>query len=329
MTRQRFQAIYVESRAAGYKLTSQIIARLPQCPVIPIRHYKDVFNRSNQDIRWQKDYPCLILAVKDAPFVYTGSRICQHFGHDRFFYSNLMLGCPFDCSYCYLQGLYPSANQVIFVNLQDFTAAFSELGRDPVYLALSHDADMLASHSFAPLLDDLAGTLDAKLPLLAEIRTKSAVRDYFLKHDPFPLFIFAFTLAPDSVIDRYERKTPPLAARLATVKAALSRGHAVRLCFDPILIDPQVDEAYLPFFRDLFQEIDPAEIVDVSYGFFRMSSQFYQRIARIRPTNLLNQEIACGQEPFVTYAAEKREAISRQHLALLHNLLGPERVFLD
>ena len=31
-----------------------------------------------------------------------------------------MFNCIYDCDYCYLQGMYPSANIVVFVNHEDF-----------------------------------------------------------------------------------------------------------------------------------------------------------------------------------------------------------------
>jgi len=36
------------------------------------------------------------------------------------------LNCVYDCEYCYLQGMYPSANIVVFVNFEDFTNAADE-----------------------------------------------------------------------------------------------------------------------------------------------------------------------------------------------------------
>ena len=329
MASQRFQAIYVEEAANGHALTAQIIARLPACPVIPIRHYKDVYNRTNQNARWQKYHQALILAVKGNPLVYPGPRICQRFGHDRFYYSNLMLGCPFDCSYCYLQGLYPSAHLVIFVNLPDFANAIADLAAEPVYLALSHDADILALHGLVPLLDLLADQLNPQLPLTAEIRTKTASRAYFLKTPPFPPYVFAFTLAPDAVIRRYERFTPPLDARLAAAKAALACGHAVRFCFDPILIDPGADDAYLDFFRYLTGQIDPANLVDASYGFFRMPDPLYRRVARLRPDSPLFQNMVLGDDKTRSYAAGLRQPVLEKHLKLLRDWIGAEKVFLS
>ena len=53
--------------------------------------------------------------------------------------------CIYDCEYCYLKGMYPSANIVIFVNIEDiFEELHRMLSEHPVYLCVSYDTDLLA-----------------------------------------------------------------------------------------------------------------------------------------------------------------------------------------
>ena len=54
------------------------------------------------------------------------------------------MNCVFDCEYCYLKGMYPSANLVVFVNLEDILRKWKETCRAPVYLCVSYDTDLLA-----------------------------------------------------------------------------------------------------------------------------------------------------------------------------------------
>ena len=41
------------------------------------------------------------------------------------------MNCVFDCEYCYLKGMYPSANLVVFVNLEDIFAEVEKTCRAP------------------------------------------------------------------------------------------------------------------------------------------------------------------------------------------------------
>lgn len=325
----RFNVIYVEEAALGYELTRQVIARLPSCPVITIRHYKDVFNRTNQDPGWQKAHQSLILAVKGSPFLYAGPGICQSFGFERFFYANFMLNCPMDCAYCYLQGMYPSAHIVAFVNPDDILDAIDAVSRhEPAYLALSHDADLMAFHGVIPYLDHLADRVDGNHQLLAEVRTKSANRRYYLSREPTHQLVFAFSLAPEAVIRSYEKRTPSLEHRLAAIETALDRGFSVRLCFDPIIIDPALDDCYPSFFQTVFDRISPDRILDASYGFFRMPETFYRRIARRRPDLTLFHGDHDLTGTIMTYPASDQHAVSKNHLAVIGRYLDPARIYL-
>lgn len=324
-----FRAVYVEQDAFSYEMTQRILSRLEGCPVITIRRYQDVFFRPNQDVRWQKEHLALILAVKRKKFVYPGPPICQHFGHQRFYSCNLMIGCPFDCSYCYLQGLYPSAFPVAFVNINDFAHALVDLASEPVYVALSHDSDLLSFNGLIPYLDLLFEQIDPKWPLIAEVRTKTANRHYFLHHEPISNVIFAFSLAPDEVISRYERRTPSLDARLEAIKTAQDRGFAVRLCFDPIIAEPELEAAYDAFFQKVFQKVDRTKVVDLSYGFFRMSDTLYRRIARLRPYCALYQNNGFSDDEIKTGSPDIRQVFLSRHLKMLYERVGPDRVFLS
>lgn len=40
-----------------------------------------------------------------------------------------MMNCIFDCEYCYLKGMYPSGNLVVFVNLEDILRSLKHFWR--------------------------------------------------------------------------------------------------------------------------------------------------------------------------------------------------------
>ena len=49
-----------------------------------------------------------------------------------FDYTSCMMNCVFDCEYCYLKGMYPSGNVVLFVNLDDiFDEVYKLLQKHP------------------------------------------------------------------------------------------------------------------------------------------------------------------------------------------------------
>lgn len=309
-------------------MTRFVLDRYPDLPVVPVRHYKDVFNRSKQDLRWQKDHSALILAVNRGPVLYPGPALCQSFGYDRFLYSSLALNCPYDCSYCYLQGLYPSAYLVAFVNIEAMADAILQSAQQkPTYIALSHDTDLLALHDILPYLDWIEPVVKNCTNVSAEVRTKSANHSYFMSHQPLSQLVFAFSLAPEEIIQKHERKTPSLKARLKTIQTAQENGFRVRLCFDPVLIDPQINDAYAPFYETVFTCLDPDKILDVSHGFFRMPAALFRRITHMRPEASVYHRDYPLLGGIRTYDAELSKQVQEQHITWITKHISRDRVF--
>ena len=118
-----FSHIYVESSAKDYPLTKACLTRFPKAAVVDVQDYKSIFNRPNQDFQIQKKSMKMILAVKKPPFIYKGTGILQDGGFKNFYYNTPILNCLYNCDYCFLQGMYPSANLVVFVNQEEMESA--------------------------------------------------------------------------------------------------------------------------------------------------------------------------------------------------------------
>jgi len=169
-----FSHIYIEDRAKNYKLTKEILDKLDS-KIISINHYKDVFNRYNQDYRLQKNSMKLILAVKESNFLYEASSLIQTQNYQNFFYTPTILNCIYDCHYCFLQGMYPSSNIVLFVNIEDF---FDEVEKklktlNRMFLSISYDTDILAFEKLFGISKKWIEFSQNFNNLELEIRTKS------------------------------------------------------------------------------------------------------------------------------------------------------------
>lgn len=277
-----FSHIYIEEEALSYELTDTILKKFPNSNIIKIKHYKDVFNRSKQDFLAQKYSKALILAVNNGELIYPGARVCQSFGNDNFYYSSNIMNCIFDCEYCYLQGMYPSGNMVIFVNYEDyFSKIQSILKEHSMYICISYDTDLLAVESFTGLTQKWIDFTNKQPNLKIEIRTKSAYDITHLK-DVNSNIIFAWTLSPDYISNHYEHMTPVLQARLVSVKKAIEAGYSTRLCFDPMIYIPEYMEVYSEFYKEVFYYVDAEKIIDASLGLFRISSSYMKSMRKKR-----------------------------------------------
>ena len=273
----RFSHIYVEKRVLNNEYVKNILAKFPKAEIIEIKHYKDRFNPYYQSFRAQKNAQSLILAKKEAPFIYEASELIQKLGIN-FFYTTPMLNCVYDCHYCFLQGMYPSSNLVLFINFEDFfeeiERVYKKLGE--MFLSISYDTDILAVENLfgvAKIWVDFVKDKNIKL----ELRTKSVNIDGFEYQENL---VFAFSLSPEVIIAKYEKFTPNLEARIRAIKKVINKGFKPVIVFDPIIKVPNFKEVYLEFINKIFGEIDYKKIDSIVYGTFRMNSTQFKIIKK-------------------------------------------------
>lgn len=276
-----FSHIYIEKAIRNHPVTKKIMASFPEAVFIEIDHYKDVFCRSHQDYRMQKQAPCLILAKKHHNLVYEGAPVCQNFGNRHFYYTSSVMNCIYDCEYCYLQGMYPSANLVVFVNLEDiFEQVEQLLKKHPVYLCVSYDTDLMALEHILGYTWEWIRFASKRPDLTIEVRTKSANLSVLDEVPPADNVILAWTLSPAKLTQNYEHHTSTFSQRLLCIRKALDLGFQVRLCFDPMIYCSDWKEQYREMFHEVFSSVNADRIKDVSIGVFRVSQDYMKKMRR-------------------------------------------------
>lgn len=274
----------MEEAAYTHPRTQMILSRYPSAEIIRIRDYKHVFNRPRQASSLQKQAPDLILAVADKPCVYPGAAVCQSFGEEHFYYTSCVMNCPYDCEYCYLQGMYPSGNVVIFVNLEDTFAAVDELlSKHPLYLCISFDTDLLALEGLTGFLKEWCDFLASRPKLTVEVRTKSAAVTAVRSLPVLPNMIFAVTVSPEEVIERFEHSVASFSGRMDLIQLILHEKRQLRLCFDPMIAVRNWQDAYTRMFMAITKSIPAENVRDVSVGSFRISADYLKNMRRNRP----------------------------------------------
>ena len=176
----KFSHIYVERQVKNLPLTNFILRKNKHAILIKIDHYKDVFNRLNQDFQLQKKTMNLILAKKTKPLLYPASDMVQDYNNPNTFYNTPILNCLYNCEYCFLQGMYPSGNLVVFTNESDFFESvdqkllFLENPDKPMIVSISYNTDLLAMEKLIPLVSRWIQFAKKRKNLIIEVRTKSA-----------------------------------------------------------------------------------------------------------------------------------------------------------
>lgn len=314
-----FSHIYVEKDSFNYAETQKILNSFPNSSVITIGSYKEVFCRSHQSFPMQKHSMKLILAVKKDNIIYKGAEVCESFGNKFFYYTSSIMNCLYNCEYCYLHGMYPSANIVIFVNIDDTFKECEKLLREhPVYLCISYDSDLLSLEGITGFVTKWIDFASIHKNLIIELRTKSASFNLIGKKEPPDNVILAWTISPDNYIEAFEKETPSLSKRLNSAKEAMERGWKVRLCFDPLLYEKNFKEEYSRCIDNVFSVLVPEKVYDVSVGIFRESKEYLKKMRKQNPTSaLLSYPFACVNGVCSYSDENKKELLDFVHKKLL------------
>lgn len=297
-----FSHIYIEKNIRDTEKVRQILSHFSDSVVVEINHYKDIFCRTKQNFFEQKSAPALILAEKKGELLYKGAKVCQSFGNEHFYYTSCIMNCIYNCEYCYLSGMYPSGNIVMFLNQEDYFAEVGKLLKEhPMYICVSYDTDMLALNSITGMLNRWIEFTDENEGLTIEIRTKcgniSSVRDSLERCRHRERIIFAYTVSPEEITKKYEKGTSGLMGRLKAIRELQEMDVRCRIAFDPMIFVPDWKMLYGRMLDAVFEgtgesgypKIELGKLYDISLGSFRISESFLKNMRRNAPASAIAQ----------------------------------------
>jgi spore photoproduct lyase len=311
----KFSHVYVEEQAYEYPETNEVLNKLSGARVVPISHYKDLFNRPRQHFQIQKKSPKLILAVERDRFLYEGTERIRSFGNDVVHYNALVRNCVYNCDYCFLQGMHQSGNIVMFVNNEDFMEAAQHKAREkPIYLSISYLTDLLGFEPLLPYCRRWITFAHQEPDVTVEIRTKSdnyrAIQDL----TPADNVVLVWSLSPEWIARSYEKGTASFKNRLFAARQAAADGWRLRLCFDPILRTEEWEAQYEEAIEETFRRIPAESIEEISIGVFRLHPDFLARMQRMRHDSRILFDTFEKSHRLVSYEEEEIEAM-RSHVA--------------
>jgi spore photoproduct lyase len=304
--------IYIEEKIRQHPRVTEIIKRFPQARTITCDRYGEVFNPKAQNFRLQKQKPALILAEKYRHFTMPAP-LGYGIGASKNYYFSHMLNCLYDCRYCFLQGMYQSANYVLFVNYEDFQTEIqqcsAETPNESVHFFSGYDCDSLA-------LEPVTGFAEHFLPVFKqipnawlELRTKSTQVRSLLNTEAFDRCVVAFSLNPEEIATKVEAKAPPLERRLEALCKVQAHGWQVGLRFDPIIYQTGYQQQYQRLFEQVFSQINLDQLHSVSLGVFRLPESYFKKVHKLYPEERLFVSPFDREQGMVSYKKELEQEI--------------------
>ena len=324
------ETIYVEKKIKEHPRTKFILSKLKKAKTIEIDRYGEIFNKRNQNFRIQKNNPDLILAFKNEGYVLPTP---EGFGvgSSKNYYFSHMFNCIYDCRYCFLQGMYSSANYVIFVNFEDFDKEIEAVIQDnkdkKITFFSGYDCDSLALENLTGFAKHITNIF-AKYPDVdIEFRTKSIQTEPFTSIEPLNNVIVAYSLMPNLMSKVLDNKTPSILKRINTMSYLATKGWKIGLRFDPLIHGKNWEKLYKELLENIYDTIPSHSIHSVSFGPLRFPKEMFKDIFKLYPETPLFSGPLSQHKGVVSYDLKIEEEMTSFCSNITQNYIDKSKIF--
>lgn len=327
------ETLYIEKAVVDLPRTQSIVARYPNANQILIDRYGEVFNSHNQNFRIQKNNPSLILAAKQNKKVISTPEQYETGGGANYYFSH-MLNCVYDCRYCFLQGMFRSANYLVFVNYEEFLADIKSIAAEhkndkkPVWFFSGYDCDSLAYEPVTSFAEYFVSAFQDVPNSVLELRTKSTQVRSLLKQEATDNVVVASSLSPALVAKELEVGAPPLHKRLDALAKLQKAGWRIGLRFDPVIWHEDYMQSYQNMIESVFKYLDADKIDSLTLGGFRLPKDHYKSMFRLYPEHWLFSAGLTEEEGMVSYRREIEEQVLTTVKNLSQKWMPKEKLFV-
>ena len=324
------ETIYIEESIQNHPRTESILKKFKKSRIILINKYGEIFNKKNQNFRIQKANPCLILAHKKDNFVLPAPEGFG-IGSSKNFYFSHMYNCIYDCRYCFLQGMYSSANYVIFINFEDFDIAIKKTIEKNINSNLTffsgYDCDSLALENVTGFAKHILSIFRTHPQIEIEFRTKSIQKEPFLSIKPMKNVILAYSLMPELMSNSLDNKAPSISKRLSVISELASKGWRIGLRFDPLIYGKNWKELYKELFENIYNNIPLNCLHSVSFGSLRFPRRMYKDIFKLYPNEPLFASPLSLNNKIISYDIEIEEEMTSYCKNLSLKYISEDQIF--
>ncbi|MDD2942963.1 MAG: radical SAM protein [bacterium] len=288
------EIVYVSESAREDSMTSRVLTRLPEVDVRYIPDGSDPLAEKTAGTDFSRDSERFSAGKRRLMLTrYQGSwmRACP--GTSQHVCCNLWTinpgeGCPFDCSYCYLQSyLLRNPTLKLYVNTADMMNEVEQrISSDRSRLFRITTGEVVDSLVWDNLTDssyDLVPFFARQDNAILELKTKSNHIDNLLrlKNEHRGHTVISWSVNAESICRTDEVHTASLDERIEAASQVVEAGYRVGFHFDPVVHFPGWEDEYSASVRKIFDRIAVGNVAWVSVASLRYAPQM-QEIMRER-----------------------------------------------
>lgn len=188
--------------------------------------------------------------------------VCPHFLELKWAY-----GCPFDCAWCYLKGTFrfrPEGPRPTFKPLEKIKshvdAFLNEVDAREILNTGEIADSLMGEKGDCPFSKFIISLFEKQRRHRVLFVTKSANIKHFLEIPASRQAVMSFSLNAEEVAERWEKKAPPVKARVEAARKLYQHGYEIRARIDPMVPVKNWEKLYTRLIDSIFDSFIPERI---------------------------------------------------------------------
>jgi len=308
------QRIFVEKEVTKSYLLERFHNAFPDVEIEELPRARDYLKNNKFSLNDLKK-PYVFIVKEKWDFIKPCPCTKHHLGCGYWIF-NLGFGCPFDCSYCFLQCYANFPGITLPANLDDFFERFDDFYKKlnrPIRIGTGEFCDSLALDEitgYAPQLIDFFRTKN----LLFELKTKSNKIKNILNTSCAENIVISWSLNPEAIIEQEELTTASLTERLEAAKKVHDKGFSVAFHFDPVICYQGWENDYQQLIETIYRKL-PGPFKWFSIGTLRAARELKPVLEKRFPeSRIFYGELFLGEDKKLRYPHSLRTKIYKNML---------------
>ncbi|MGM0441814.1 MAG: radical SAM protein [Elusimicrobiota bacterium] len=323
--------VYYEEGTENSGVLQNLIKKFPGVETRQISEIKEFITGSDYSIEnYNKRRETVIVTKQRYDFIKPCpcTKRCLCCGYHIF---NLGFGCPYECTYCYLQEYTNTPGIILPANLDDYFKKFRNyvVRKSKLRMGTGEFTDSLVFDDITGYSKEIVKFMRDFPEIIFEFKTKSTNIDNLLNIEPPENVVISWSLNPQNFIDENEHFTPSLDSRLEAASKCVERGYRVGFHFDPVVPYTGWKKEYGGVIDKMYSRISKDKIAWISLGTFRFSRNLKRIIEnRFPDSDILNGELFIGFDGKLRYPQDLRIEVYREMLKKLKPVAGNPYIYL-
>lgn len=260
---------------------------------------------------------------RQSPFIHLNDKATTHKGIvcEPFYVLSYYIGCPFACTYCYLQGTFKGqVDPVIYSNRESLLRELDLWLSLPGQLRLNAGEldDSFALDGKIPLVDDLVPRFIAQDRHTLLLVSKSTNVRNLLKYHPNGRVIVAFSINCPTAWELFEKKTPHPYKRIEAAAKVSEAGYITVVRLDPMLPVKDWRREYEELIRRIYMAFYPHQWTVGSLRFFPHLPRWTAKVGRDTSVYKFDVEV-CHEDRRRRLKSQVRAALYRQAIRAIRS----------